>query len=106
METIVLKLDSQKLDNPDLDIIYCLPKRLEEYSNMKIKDNGYDFLTDTEIGIWLETDNSEEMYPCIIELLQKEQFCNNDLSNSVEIFISLQNCAEIAKCRKVYPVES
>lgn len=50
METIIVKLDSKKLDNPDLDIIYCLPDRLEEYSNMKIRDNGYDYLSDTEIS--------------------------------------------------------
>ena len=58
METIIIVLDSKKMTNPDLDIRYTLPDRIEEYTNHQIRDNGYDYLSDTELGLWLETDHS------------------------------------------------
>ena len=39
------------MSNPDLDIRYVLPDRIEEYSNCLIKDNGYDYLSNNELGL-------------------------------------------------------
>lgn len=33
METIIIKLDSKKLENPDLDMRYDLPDRIAEYTD-------------------------------------------------------------------------
>ena len=49
------------MNNPDLDIRYVLPERIEEYTNNLVKDNGYDYLSNTELGVWLETDDSAKM---------------------------------------------
>ena len=104
MQTIVIVLDSTKMANPDLDIRYILPERIEEYTNNSIKDNGYDYLSDTELGLWLETDDSANNVEKIIQLIKIETFLENDLSNVADIFVSEEECAEIEHCRKVYPI--
>ncbi len=104
MQTIIIVLDSEKMMNPDLDIRYSLPERIEEYTNNVIKDNGYDYLSNTKLGLWLETDDSANNVEKIIQLIKNESFIDNDLSQVVEIFISEEECAEIEHCRKVYPL--
>ncbi len=103
MDTIIIKLDSEKLENPDLDIIYNLPERIEEYTNKKVNDNGYDYLLDIEIGLWFDAD-SEERYKSILKLIKNERFSDNDLSKTAEIYISKKDTADIDECRKVYPL--
>jgi hypothetical protein len=44
MQTILITLDSEKMDNPDLDIRYLLPDRIDEYTGGAVRDNGYDYL--------------------------------------------------------------
>ena len=104
METIIIKLDSKKMKNPDLDMRYDLPKRIEEYTDNQITDNGYDYISNTELGLWLETDNAEKNAELIIQLLSAETFLDNDLSDIAEIYISDEECAEIENCRKIYPI--
>lgn len=105
MQTIVIVLDAAKMTNPDLDIRYTLPDRIEEYTNNQIKDNGYDYLSETELGIWLETDDSIKNVEQIIKLLNAEIFLENDLSQSAQIYISEEECADVENCRKIYPVK-
>lgn len=104
MQTIIIVLDSKKMTNPDLDIRYTLPGRIEEYTNHQISDNGYDYLSDTELGLWLETDDSTKNVEMIIQLMKSEIFLDNDLSHIADIFISEQECAELEHCRKIYPI--
>ncbi len=104
MQTIIIVLDSEKMVNPDLDIRYTLPKRIEEYTNNIIKDNGYDYLSNAKLGLWLETEDAANNVEKIIQLIKKECFIENDLSQVAEIFISEEECAEIEQCRKVYPI--
>lgn len=104
MQTIVIVLDSTKMANPDLDIRYILPERIEEYTNNSIKDNGYDYISGTELGLWLETDDSANDVEKIIQLIKTETFLENDLSNVADIFVSEEESAEIEHCRKVYPI--
>ena len=104
MQTIIITLDASKLSNPDLDITSDLPDRIEEYTGGAVKDNGFDYLSDTVLGIWLETDNASENAGQVIELIKEEKFADNDLSASAEVYISETNCAEFETCKKVYPV--
>lgn len=103
METIIIKLDARKLKNPDLDIRYILPERIEEYTDHAVTDNGYDYLSDTELGIWLGAAHAQEAAAQIIALLKAETFCENDISESAELFISAEESADIEKCQKIYP---
>ncbi len=103
MQTIIIKLDSRKLENPVTDIPYELSEKLETYSRQKITDNGFDYLSDFhEMGIWLSTENAEKFYPIVIDYIKSNHICGNDLSLSAEIFISENECEDLKNCRKVY----
>ncbi len=43
MGTIAIKLNPEKLENVDLDLRYLVPERIEEVTNGKVQDNGYDY---------------------------------------------------------------
>ncbi len=38
MQTILITLDSTRMDNPDLDIRYTLPDRIDEYTDGAVTD--------------------------------------------------------------------
>lgn len=103
METIIIKLDSRKLKNPDLDIRYLLPEAVEKLTKEKVYDNGYDYLNNHEIAIWLAADSAKGRYAEVIELMKKKKFCGNNLSETAEVYISEQENAELESCEKVYP---
>lgn len=110
MQTIVIVLNPAKLENPDLDLCYCIPDRIEEVSNGIIQDNGYDYINDKEkqsgpslLGIWLKTESAVENWPLIMKLFQDETFMGNDLSMSAEIFISENDTEDIENCTLVFP---
>lgn len=103
MQTIIIKLDSKKLENPDLDMIYQLPDVLDEYTNHRVSDNGYDYLSDTEIGIWLSCEDAKQDVMQVITYLSNHKICGNDLTKSAEIYISEKDCADLNECKKIYP---
>lgn len=105
MPAIVISMDSRKMENPDLDIRYLLPDRIEEWSGGAVSDDGYDYMDEEGhiLGVWLETENAESWWPKIVELLKTEKFCENDLSRSALVLISEESGAEFEKCRRVWP---
>ena len=105
METIIISMDSRKMENPDLDIRYTLPDRIEEWSEQAVQDNGYDYIDEEGhiLAVWLQTESAAEWWPKIVELLKVERFEDNDLSKSALVLISEEDCADIDKCRQVYP---
>lgn len=109
MQTILVLLNPGKLKNPDVDLCYCVPDRIEAVTHGTIRSNGYDFI-DTEagrpgplMGIWLETGNAVESWPAVAALLRSETFKGNDLSQSAQICISEQDTAEPESCTQVFP---
>lgn len=109
MQTIIIVLDPVKLVNPDLDLRYRIPERIEEVSGGAMQDNGYDYIDKEEddsgplLGIWLQTESAEESWPAIVKLFQEEKFMENDLSVSAEIFISENETEELENCTLVFP---
>ncbi|MEY8355722.1 hypothetical protein AALB39_20505 [Lachnospiraceae bacterium 54-53] len=103
MQTIIIKLYPEKLENADLDLRYRVPERIEEVSGGLIQDNGYDYLENNALGLWLQTESALTAYPMIIKLISEEQFMGNDLSLSAELYISEKDSAELEDCRFVYP---
>lgn len=103
MQTIIVTLDSRKMNNPDLDIRYILPDRIDEYTDGQITDNGFDYISRDVMGIWLETENASENVDKVITLIESEEILDNDLSGAAEIFISEEECAELEQCKRVYP---
>lgn len=118
MQTIVILLNPDKLKNPDMDLAYCIPKRIEEVSNSMIQANGHDFLDVEEdlpyllneeepgtlMGIWLNTESASENWSIITDLFQMETFKENDLLLSAKIYISKKDTADIEDCIRVFPI--
>ena len=101
MQTIIVLLNPGQLQNPDLDLRYLVPDRIEEVSASLIKDNGYDYI-DAEagqpgplLGIWLETESAAQNWPLIAE--------GNDLSASAQIYISEKDTDDLENCTLVFP---
>ena len=103
MQTIIITLNSDKMDNPDLDIRYVLPDRIDEYTEGAVIDNGYDYLDGDIMGLWLETDDAAGNVERVIRLIESEVILENDLTKAAQVFISEEDCAELEQCRKVFP---
>ncbi len=111
MQTIIILLEPAKLVNPDLDLRYKIPDSIEEVTDGRIQDNGYDYIDsslDSEngrdlLGIWLKTENAAQDYKDIVELFQKKKFLKNNLSESAEIYISENETEDLENCTKVFP---
>lgn len=112
MQTIVVLLDPGKLENPDMDLCYCVPDRIEEISHSVIQSNGYDFIDTKQgqpgplMGIWLRTEDAGKSWPVIRDILKNELFHGNDLSASAQIYISEHDTDELEHCTLVFPQES
>ena len=111
METIIVLLNPGKMENPDLDLRYEIPDRIEEVTEGLIRDNGYDYV-DAEagepgplLGIWLRTESANDNWPAVVRLLREEVFQGNDLSQSAQIYISERDTAEMEECRLVFAGE-
>ena len=103
MQTIVVLLYPERLENPNADLRYDVPERIEVDTNGKIINDGYDYLEEDQMAIYLQAEDAKTAYPWIVELFQKEQFCENDLSKTAEIYISEKEFADISECEKVFP---
>ena len=102
MQTIIILLYLENLENPDTDLRYDVSDRIEIYTDGKIMDNGYDYLEEGQMVVYLQTEQAKILYPLIVELFQKEEFCGNDLSKSAEIYISEKKMADISECTQVF----
>ena len=97
--------DSTKMNNPDLDICYSLPDWIESLTDGRVRDNGYDYLSGTEIGIWLETEDAEANFEDIFELMKSETILDNDLSKVADVYISTEESADIENSKKIFPIK-
>ncbi len=105
MQTILITLDSTKMNNPDLDIRYMLPDRIDEYTGGTVTDNGYDYLDGNVMAIWLETEDAVANAEKVISLIESEEILENDLTKAAAVYVSEEDSAELEQCRKVYPEE-
>jgi myo-inositol-hexaphosphate 3-phosphohydrolase len=103
MQTIIITLDPAQMDNPDLDIRYLLPDRIDEYTEGAVRDNGYDYLDNDIMAIWLETEDAAGNVEKVITLIESEEILENNLSKAAVIYISEEDSAELDQCKKVYP---
>lgn len=109
MQTIIILLNPGKLTNPNTDLCYHVPDRIEQVFDGLIQSSGYDFI-DAEEGqsgpllcIWLQTQNARRNWKMIQDLFEKETFDDNSLSACVEIYISENDSDSIENCTRVFP---
>lgn len=103
MQTIIVKLDSRKLANPDLDMRYTLPDYIEAYTGGNITDNGYDYVDESgmELAVWLAAEDAAAQVENVVHCLKTKRFCGNDLSLTAQLYISERDCAEIETCKEI-----
>jgi hypothetical protein len=84
MASIVIKLDPEKLSNPDLDLRYVLPDLIIEKSGNLIQDDGYDYGEKTEaMLVYLKTEDLEKALPFVIDTIENEIVLGNSLKGIV-----------------------
>lgn len=103
MQTIVIKLYPTKLENPDLDLRYLLSEEIEKLSGGKVQEDGYDYLENQALGIWLKAESATATYPEIVQLIKEKTFLGNDLSLSAELYIAEKEAEDIENCLMVFP---
>ena len=97
MKNLVLTLDPDKLQNPDLDLRYVIPDLLSTRSDGNIKDNGYDY-EDQEskssplLAIFLIATDFPAALKTINQLVLSEEVLGNNLSSAATLYIEEKNC--------------
>lgn len=104
MPTIVIRLDAQKLHDPDLDLRYEIPDILAERSNGLLTDGGYDYESeDSAMHIYLATRDLDRALPLVVNLLESERLHGNGLAVASQIGVSDADVAVSTEFRIVYP---
>lgn len=94
---------------PDIYVRICddysktLLHRIDEYTEGAVRDNGYDYLDNDVMAIWLETEDAAGNVEKVIKLIESEEILENDLRKAAVVYISEEDCAELGQCQKVYP---
>ena len=57
---IIISLDPEKLSNPNADLRYDLPDKIEELSDNRITDSGYDYDNKNIMYVFMESKNIEQ----------------------------------------------
>ena len=92
MQTIIIVLNPGKLENPDLDLRYLVPDRIEEVSGGAIEDDGYDYVDAEEgepgplMGIWMRTENAAEAWHIIEDSERRNSWRMTCISQRRSIF--------------------
>ena len=109
MKIITIVLDSNKLENPDLDLRYNISDRIEEITNKRILHDGFDYMGEhyniMSIFHRVEEERDGDI-DLIIHLLKTEQFLENDLSKTAIIYIKddyPMEGGDFSDCIKVFP---
>lgn len=76
---MVIKLSPSKLRNPDLDLRYLIPGKIQELTHEETTDDGYDYLNDDENSmlIFLETKNPKEDVIKVLDIIKEEDCLGN-----------------------------
>jgi hypothetical protein len=89
MASIAIRLDPAKMTNPDADLRHLIPKRIQEVSGESVVEDGYDYLDDGSMVIYLATDDPDAGAKTVIELLQNERVLNNRILESAIIGVDM-----------------
>ena len=83
MTTLVLKIDPARLENPDADLRYVLPRTLCEYSRGVLQDDGYDYSSRQEMLLFFLADDSANGAAIITDFIENARVLENDLRGAV-----------------------
>lgn len=100
MHSLALRLDPQRLANPDLDIRYVLPDLLAERSGGVIQDDGYDYAGGRPpyLVLFLKATDLESATALIRDVIENKRILDNDLRAAVAVAIGRGDGYEV-----IYP---
>lgn len=100
MGSIAIKLNPQKLTNPDTDLCYIISNMIEKETSGKVTDNGYDYLDDevTSMAIFLKSSSPKDDIAAVFDILKRNTFKGNQIYDIAEFFISDQTDEELDAC--------
>lgn len=98
---IIVELDPERLENPDLDLRYALPDLLAERSHGTIRDEGYDYVPNSNLlRLFLNARDREIALKCIVEVIETERLLENNLRPGTAVAVESNGILEV-----VYPPE-
>jgi hypothetical protein len=84
MYSIVIKIDPDKLLDPNLDMRYVLPDLIAERSGNFIQDDGYDYASQSDaMLVYLTTGDLQKALPMVIDVIENATVLGNCLKNAV-----------------------
>ncbi len=81
MITIAIKLDPEKLENPDTDLRYAIPQTVSEQSSVKITDEGFDYLNDGSMAVFIGVQTRSDVSE-VLDVLKNERILENRITDS------------------------
>jgi hypothetical protein len=104
MPSMVIRLDPEKLAQPDLDLRYEIPDLLAQRSGGLILDDGYDYEPQgNAMQIYLRTTDLDSAVPQVVKFLETERLHGNHLAAAAQVGISEAEAAAATEFRVVYP---
>ena len=94
MISIAISLNPKDLVNPDLDLRYLIPEKIESATDGEIQDNGYDYVDGDNIVVYMTTDRKEIIQKAI-ETIENETILDNKLAESVVVGVNEGNGYEV-----------
>jgi hypothetical protein len=90
MGQIAIRLKPEGMSSPDLDIRYRLPDLVNEQTNGRIRDDGYDYASETDntLIVYLSCATPAADVQEVIRILQEHEVCGNRVLDSAVIGIS------------------
>lgn len=86
---LVLRLDPERLTNPDLDLRYLVPQAIELYCQGEVRDDAYDYGEKTShLFLYLLCDDPLGQAPRVIRFLQEEAVLGNCLAQAATLAIA------------------
>lgn len=106
MPSLLIRIEPHLLTNPDLDLRYAFPDRLNKLSDGLIRDSGFDYEDGTPaMLIFLAADNLEAGVSLVIHVLETEAIYGNRLTDAATVGTSIGDETDAAAdFVVVYPV--
>jgi len=90
MGHIAIRLNPEKMSNPDLDVRYELPDLVNERTDGRIRDDGYDYASedDNTLIVYLACASPVADVQEVIRILREYEVCGNRVLDSAVVGIS------------------
>jgi hypothetical protein len=99
MNTIIIRMDPQLLNNPDADMRYRLPDLLAERSGGIISDDGYDYVgVQPLLVLFLKTSELEQALKSVLDVIENVRVLDNDLRPATVVAVEYDDRHQV-----VYP---